>query len=40
MMALPSLWTSSTGSVSTLSDEDLDTMTRQILETFPTLGGG
>jgi hypothetical protein len=31
-------WTSSTGSVSTLSDEDLDTMTRQILETFPNFG--
>ena len=28
-------WTASTGSVSILSDEDLDTMTRQILETFP-----
>ena len=31
-------WTASTGSVSILSDEDLDTMTRQILETFPNFG--
>lgn len=31
-------WTSSTGSVSNLSDDDLDAMTHQIIETFPSFG--
>ena len=31
-------WTSSTSSVSNLSDDDLDTLTAQILETFPNFG--
>ena len=31
-------WTSSTGSVSNLADDDLDALTAQILETFPNFG--
>ena len=31
-------WTSSTGSVSNLSDDDLDALTAQILKTFPNFG--
>lgn len=36
--SLTRFWTSSTGGVSNLSDDDLDTMTLQILENFPNFG--